>query len=258
MKKILQNHSGSENNFFQALTQKFSQLPQRARLSSAALVASNLVPLAGTLFFSWSSAGLLLTYWAESAVIGGYTVLKILKARGKDAPGEESTMTVLGETYPNLTVLKETYPNLLPSLLVPFFALHFGLFMLAHLAFIAGLVLRELSFSQLLADAPFYAAAVAGMIASHGISFKLNFIDGRECEKISREKAMFSPYPRIIAMHFAILFGGFIGASAIILAVMKTFFDLSAHLSERTSFPTAVSIESAKKYYLQNKNKKIA
>ena len=43
-------------------------------ISSVALVAANLLPVAGVLAAGWDVADLLLVYWAESAVIGVYAI----------------------------------------------------------------------------------------------------------------------------------------------------------------------------------------
>lgn len=57
------------------------------RYTWVALVAANLVPLALLLSGRWSTPGVLLLYWAENLVIGGYSVLRILLA-GQSGWGE--------------------------------------------------------------------------------------------------------------------------------------------------------------------------
>ena len=46
-------------------------------LSGLALIGANLVPLAGVLFLGWDLASVIVLFWAESAVIGFYTALKM-------------------------------------------------------------------------------------------------------------------------------------------------------------------------------------
>ena len=67
--------------------------------SVASLVLANLIPLAGTLFFGWSSGVILVLYWFKTAVIGFYSILKLPFAQ---------------RWYALLTV--------------PFFIVHFGAF----------------------------------------------------------------------------------------------------------------------------------
>ena len=62
-----------------------SPLPDRLafRLSPSALVlvAANLVPLAGVLFFGWSVFSTLLLFWVENVIVGAFNVLRMLVAQ---------------------------------------------------------------------------------------------------------------------------------------------------------------------------------
>lgn len=187
-----------------------------AKYSTAALIATNLIPFVGVAFLGWDRAAVLLAYWAESAVIGFYTVLKMALARGQLA---------------------------MKLFMIPFFCLHFGGFMLGHLIFIlvlsSGVFSGEggaaFSFGTLKQRLFEVLVFAAGALASHGISFKANFL-ARERESASVHALLSAPYPRIILMHLAIILGGFLGAPALLLVVLKTFFDLRAHLRERKRF----------------------
>ena len=48
--------------------------------SALVLVAANLVPLAGVLFFGWSVFATLLLFWVENVIVGGFNVLRMLWA----------------------------------------------------------------------------------------------------------------------------------------------------------------------------------
>lgn len=52
-------------------------VPPLASASALALIAANLAPLAGVLFSKWGIGEVMVLFWAESAVIGFYTVLKL-------------------------------------------------------------------------------------------------------------------------------------------------------------------------------------
>jgi len=74
---------------------------------------------------------------------------------------------------------------------------------------------------------------------SHGISYYSNFLGNAEYKNVSPEQQMFSPYPRIIIMHFTILFGGTISKSIgappfaiALMVVLKIIIDLYSHLAE--------------------------
>jgi hypothetical protein len=191
--------------------------------STIALIAANLVPLAGVLFFGWDLAGVLLLYWAESAVIGVYTVLKIVVV------------------------------NRLASLVaVPFFAGHFGGFMTMHFFFIyaffiAGInaVSREGDVRATLLGifAPLWLP-LTGLFISHGVSFAENFVKGGEYRRTTVKDLMTAPYNRIVVMQLALIGGGWIvmllmrpTPALALLILLKTAVDLSAHQREHAAQP---------------------
>ncbi|OIO22954.1 hypothetical protein COX84_07215 [Candidatus Micrarchaeota archaeon CG_4_10_14_0_2_um_filter_49_7] len=47
------------------------------------LIFVNLIPLYGVLFMGWSGMLVLLAYWAESAIIGFFMILKALVAKAR-------------------------------------------------------------------------------------------------------------------------------------------------------------------------------
>ena len=77
--------------------------------SAVALVLANAVPLAGVVALGWQVFPLVLLYWLENVVVGGFNVLRMLSARPRD-----------GVRW----VAK--------AFLVPFFVVHFGLFTATH------------------------------------------------------------------------------------------------------------------------------
>ena len=62
------------------------------------LVLANLIPLAGTLFFGWSSGVIMVLYWFETAVIGFYSILKLPLAQGWYAQGHTPRPLVRHQT----------------------------------------------------------------------------------------------------------------------------------------------------------------
>jgi len=130
--------------------------------SVKALLAANLLPILGVAFLGWEIRAILLIYWCESAVIGFYNAMKMLKRGGLGA--------------------------------VPFtafFIVHYGLFMLVHLVFVIVLTQRE-SWDEGLSLSAFWRAfdagvitAVIGLVVSHGVSYYTNFLRRREYETAS-------------------------------------------------------------------------
>lgn len=186
--------------------------------SILALVAANLVPLAGVLFLGWGLGNVMVLFWAESAVIGFYTLLK---------------MVVVGK-----------FAVLFAG---PFFVGHFGGFMAVHFLFIQGLILNagmkpseEPPALQALAALflPLWPALLA-LFLSHGISFVLYFLMRRGYEGQTVTALMTAPYRRVVVMHLAIIFGGFAVMllktplpALLLLIGMKIAADLHAHRRE--------------------------
>ncbi|MGZ8201829.1 MAG: DUF6498-containing protein [Burkholderiales bacterium] len=194
--------------------------------STLALVAANLLPLAGVLLFGWNLAAVMVLYWAESAVIGFYTVLK---------------MCVVGKLGAIVGV--------------PFFLGHFGGFMAAHFAFVYGLFIH--GGGTALPDVGAFAElreiflplwpALVGLLVSHGISFFVNFIGEREHEGNSMSELMTVPYKRLVVMHVTVILGGWIvlalgtpSPALLVLISMKIFVDLRAHRREHAAIPPRV------------------
>jgi len=190
-----------------------------SRLALLALIAANLVPLFGVLFAGWNLAEVMVLFWAESAVIGFYTLLK---------------MAVVGKW--------------LATFYGVFFAGHFGGFMAIHFLFIHQLFVRGMhargaepgaveALTQLFT--PLWPALLA-LFVSHGISFALNFLGRREYQRTTVSRLMAAPYGRIVMMHFTIIFGGWVVMwlnnplpALVLLIVLKVAADLRAHYGER-------------------------
>lgn len=174
------------------------------------LLAANLVPLLGVLAFGWDLGTVMALFWAENAVIGVFMILRIAVVAGWGA-----------------------------FFLVPFFALHYGVFTLVHGAFVLLLFVGD-------ADATLRAVVpgIGALLLSHGVSFVVNFLLGSE-RPVTRGMStasdlMVAPYRRVVVMHLTIIGGGFLilllGApvyALLLLVALKTGIDLRAHLRER-------------------------
>jgi hypothetical protein len=194
------------------------------------LVIANLVPLLGVYAWGWSVAELLFMYWTESAIIGFFNVLKMALARGPMS-GELSVRLPLAGASAYDTA---TPPGALAFKLfaIPFFIVHYGIFMAAHLAFLVAFFLESFSFGLALAA----IAGSAALFASHGISFVLNYLGKKEYLKAGAGSLMAAPYPRIVLMQFVLILGAIIGAPILVFVPGKILFDAFAHLMERKHF----------------------
>lgn len=236
-------------------------------ISRLALIAANIIPMVGALFFGWDILNIMLIYWAESAVIGLYTIFKII------------IVAVQGLKHSKFGALAQGL------FMIPFFSFHFGMFMFAHLMFIMVLFGGnsfgsgpQKEFVDILGEnLVVLLYGVSAFLVSHGVSFFVHFVGQKQWQKVldndflssalkvagtkdkdeQKELAkelmekkktsqktglqgiMMAPYPRIIVMHITIIASGFFVAisglpevAVIILVVLKTLVDNWSHTRE--------------------------
>ncbi|HEX5823731.1 MAG TPA: DUF6498-containing protein [Candidatus Limnocylindrales bacterium] len=225
--------------------------------SALVLVAFNVIPLIGVVFWGWNVATLLVLYWVENGIVGILNVPKMLLARGQPDPSE-------GELRINGRVSTSR------AGMVVFFLIHYGIFWVVHGVFVFSLS----AFAALTGggsgagaiqpvgpdgfggvfpgpidtavtagargpDLSAVAWGALGLAISHGASFVINFLGRREYLRISAGRQMFAPYGRLVILHMAILLGAFVSltigspiGALIVLVVLKTIVDLTLHLRE--------------------------
>jgi hypothetical protein len=195
--------------------------------SLAALVLANAVPILGVLFLGWTVFPLVLLYWLENVVVGGFNVAKLLMAQ----PREPAFW--LGKLF-----------------LIPFFMLHFGGFTYVHgVLVVAFFGPKGTQPFDLLTAVPAAIRAnqlgwgVLSLVISHGLSFYWNYIKSGEYQRASLNVLMGQPYGRIIVLHLTVLFGGWVvmllGSplfALVLLVGLKTAADWRAHQAERRKF----------------------
>ncbi len=206
-----------------------------SKLPLIALLTVNAMPIVGVLFFKWDAFLIVLLYWAENVAVGFYNVLKMAMVKVKH-PAEH-----LGKLFQ-----------------IPFFIIHYGGFTGIHGMFVLAMFKKEgdvfgkgpdwpcfLAFVQILFHtiAQAYRAipvnarwVIAAMFVSHGISFVYNYLYKGEYARISGEKLMMQPYARVVVMHIAIIFGGFLTMAfgspvglLLMLVIIKTLIDVALH-----------------------------
>ncbi len=174
------------------------------------LVAANLLPLLGVVFFGWAVYDVLFLFWLENLVIGVFTIARLLTLYRRR--GEQRALV-----------------------LIPFFCLHYGAFTVGHLVFLMVLFRP---------DDPAATGAVMGvglpliaLMISHGASFILNFLRAGEYTRTDGKAVMQAPYSRVVVLHITILAGGAV-ISALgepvyalaLLVVLKIAIDVVAHM----------------------------
>lgn len=205
----------------------------RRNVSLAALVASNLLPLAGVLYWGWDVGALVVLYWSENLILGAYTLVKML------------VHSPVGGLFSGC-----------------FFVIHYGGFCAVHGVFVLLLAVGGDGFEVLQGDTwplffvfvqllvevvrhvlsiapPEWLFAFAALAVSHGVSLALNYFRGGEYRDETIKSLMMAPYKRIFVLHVAIIAGGF-GVMALgsplplllLLVTLKLGLDVVMHLRE--------------------------
>lgn len=196
-------------------------------ISIVVLILVNLIPILGVITMGWSPMEVLIIYWLETLVIGILNVFKM-----------------------SLASLEDRAMNWMKFVMIPFFIIHFGIFVLVQGIFIifvipavSGLGADDMGnnvFESLIDQTVFglwWPALV--LFGSHLFSFFWNYIGKKEYHKISVDQLMFRPYSRVVMQQFIAIFGVMIAAatSSVVLIVTlvilaKTAIDVFAHFRE--------------------------
>lgn len=182
--------------------------------SAIPVIVANAIALVFCIIGEWNAFDVMFLYWAESAIIGIYNVVRILLARG--------------------TLQHSKF------FVAPFFMVHYGIFMFVHLVFIAvfaGMMGTGNKFTspekmvlQFFSNT-YTLISIGAMLVSHGFELYDRYIKPREYENTSVMEQMFRPYGRIVLMHLSIIFGAFLVFiipffPVFLLIAGKTFVDL--------------------------------
>jgi hypothetical protein len=156
----------------------------------AVVIAANLVPLASILVFGGDVFFLLLLFWAESAIAGIFNVLMMATAKGHGG-GKLSRFAM-----------------------IPFFMIHYGMFMFVHLIFLmffltfATFDIGVLAYFS--ANWRLFALNILALFLSYLYEFIYFWVIEEEREKTTLGELMTRPYPRIVVMQLTIIFGAFL------------------------------------------------
>ncbi len=217
------------------------------------LIAVNLLPIVGVLFWGWNIFEIVMLYWFENVVIGAVNILKMLTATGEmtaedgyDRNGMKADPEM--PHYLNAPVGGGVANHAAKLFLIPFFTVHYGMFCFVHGIFVVTLLggkasrmldggpiaMIEKSVPEAFASGgQWFAIAI---IASHLFSFFFNFLGKGEFRKTSAPEQMGAPYGRIVVLHIAILFGAFVITALgspvfllILLIIGKIVLDVKLH-----------------------------
>lgn len=208
---------------------------RRGLLAAAILIPSNLIPLAGILFWGWDTFVLLCLYCLETAVIGFWTIARIAtmtRDRGSVAGrGIAGTLALAG-----------------------FFTVHAGLFMTVHMAFLyvlfagpwTGRVHDARDFIRLIVIGKDLWIPLLALFVGQGALFINDAVNRFVFAKAPLTNAdtgeiMGGFYKRIVIMHIAIMGGAFIAqaigtaAPLIVLVLLKIAIEIRFQMKARNT-----------------------
>ena len=181
-----------------------------SRPAITALVAVNLVPLAGIFAFDWGLNSVIFLYLIENIVIGLYSIAKMLLASKGGSLGGTRGYKVL------------------------FFLAHYSTFVVFHGTFLSFFLFR--SEGRALVFDFLYPLAIGLYIFSHGVSLKENFFGKHENKKVTSLEQMWMPYRRVVPTHAGlivfsslVLLAGQAKLSIAVVVCLKIVMDLAAH-----------------------------
>lgn len=207
------------------------------------LVAVNVIPLLGVLFWGWSLFEVVVLYWFENLVIGAVNILKLVTCM----PGEEFLRGASEKASQRKEPDRSSMAHAPKLFLVPFFTFHYGMFCFVHGVFVFELLggqgpgnrdmfptLTEMV-GEVFAGGTLVAAVA--LTGSHLYSYVFHFLLRGEFRRTTPNQLMISPYGRIVVLHIAIIFGAFfilqLGQPLILMLLLiggKTLLDWQLHV----------------------------
>ncbi|QDU89898.1 hypothetical protein Pla175_32950 [Pirellulimonas nuda] len=213
------------------------------------LILANLVPLAGVVLLDWDAFAVVALYWFENVVIGVLNIVKMIACCPQE-PSEQAAQ----ETHPGRLAAIDSLTRQAGSatpvwaahaiklFIIPFFAVHYGLFTFVHGAFVFTLFGGmdagaagpfDAGRVRLLAEEGLLWAALA-LAASHVAVLLQDYFWNGGFRRTNPMALMFEPYPRVIVLHVAIIVGAMLafafGSPAWLLVVLiagKTMLDIA-------------------------------
>lgn len=204
-------------------------------ISSYVLIAANLIPLIGVLFYDWNAILVLALFWIENLIIGGFNVVRIALAG----------------------VVQKDSSAIFSSV---FFILHYGLFCALHGQILSDLIgYPKISYTDYFSEvsfglftialdgaavflsfvehlAPAIWLGIAALVLSRLVSFIENFILRGQVFTVRISKLMTQPYSQIMIMHVGIILGALLLEKfnspiwlLVVIVVFKIIIDFKQH-----------------------------
>jgi len=200
------------------------------------LIAANLITIILAILGNWDLATVMFIYWAQSIIIGFFTVMSLLLVNiSPTAPGKEQPEQQPGG--PRTIYIQN--PWVVRCILVGFFTLPYVIFHWVYYSFIVDSgFFGTVHFSD-----PAIWVSCGVFFANHLYSY-IAYNHRVSLETMDFYEYFLLPYRRIIPMHLTIIFGGilllilqFIGIQStipvlVLFLVLKTLTDVAAHIDK--------------------------
>ena len=195
--------------------------------STAVLILANIVTIIFAVVQKWNVLDVMWVYWAQSVIIGCFTVRKILDLKQFSTEG----MSINDRPVkPTQEAKRQT---------AWFFLFHYGFFHLGYFIFL--FVFTQGMFSESpsgITSAVGIAVCILIFLLNHGFSYWKNRLSDMN-RNINLGTVFITPYARIIPMHLTIIIGfGLLmngSSSTLVLALfllLKTLADVTMHIVE--------------------------
>lgn len=178
------------------------------KTSNAFLIAANLVPLIGVLFFGWDGKGIIVIYILETVIIGILNALKML------------AVYLLNGTKNGVKEKSEFTQGVSGWGLIPFFLFHYNFFIFVQsvLFFAFSSIWGPHNGPEpfnVIANFRLYLngdtlLALGSLLIANLAYVADDFIFSEKYKTASMESLMMAPYKRIFLQQFLVILGGFI------------------------------------------------
>jgi hypothetical protein len=198
------------------------------------LIFANVVTIVLAVIGGWDLATVLFVYWAQSIIIGIFSVISLL---GADTAALQADLQKPIDERGGSEKISSRFVWFYKCMLAGFFCLHYGLF---HWGYYAFIVESGLFGTVNFAD-PNLWLSCGLFFANHLYSHITYRHKGPKDYRYVNEQ-FFTPYRRIIPMHMTIIFGsivifalevfGIISTMPVLVLflLLKTYSDITAHL----------------------------
>jgi len=202
------------------------------------LLCSNIITIVLAVAGNWDAATVLFIYWAQSIIIGIFTVISLL---GADTAALTADISPSVEENSSVGMWSRYFARYYKYFIAGFFALHYGLFHWGYFAFIVDSGL----FGVVDFSSPDVWASCGLFFANHLYSFLYYRHDERRGGDYVTEEFI-HPYSRIFPMHLTIIFGAILVSVlsaagiestlpvVVLFLVLKLYADVGMHIKKHT------------------------